>query len=207
MTKSKSTKKALTGSIISLAVCVIMLIGTTFAWFTDTASTSVNKIQAGNLDVDIVSENGDTSIVGTGLKFKSADGVTEGEAIRWEPGCTYRTEGFKIKNAANLALKYKLTITGITGDAGLKDVITFSVVKQNENGEFVAVDLSNFEGKLASNDLSDVLYIQGHMDENAGNTYMEKELTGIGITVSAAQDTVETDSNNNQYDANATYAS
>ena len=51
MTSSKSTKRALLTSVLALLMCVAMLIGTTFAWFTDTASTAVNKIQAGNLDV------------------------------------------------------------------------------------------------------------------------------------------------------------
>ena len=51
MTSSKSTKRALIYSTLALLMCVAMLIGTTFAWFTDTASTGVNKIQAGNLDI------------------------------------------------------------------------------------------------------------------------------------------------------------
>ena len=58
MTNSKSTKRALLSSTFAILVCVAMLIGTTFAWFTDTASTAVNKIQAGNLKVLLVDENG-----------------------------------------------------------------------------------------------------------------------------------------------------
>ena len=53
----KATKRALLTSVMALVMCVVMLVGTTFAWFTDTASTAVNKIVAGNLDVDIVDEN------------------------------------------------------------------------------------------------------------------------------------------------------
>ena len=53
MTNGKSLKRALLSSAFSLIICVAMLIGTTFAWFTDTASTAVNKIQAGNLKVDL----------------------------------------------------------------------------------------------------------------------------------------------------------
>ena len=53
MTSSKSTKRALISSALAILMCVAMLIGTTFAWFTDTASTAVNKIQAGNLDVKL----------------------------------------------------------------------------------------------------------------------------------------------------------
>ena len=53
MTNSKSTKRALVSSALAILMCVAMLIGTTFAWFTDTASTGVNKIQAGNLDIEV----------------------------------------------------------------------------------------------------------------------------------------------------------
>ena len=53
MNESTKTKKALRGSLFALFLCIVLLIGTTFAWFTDTASTGVNKIQAGNLKVDL----------------------------------------------------------------------------------------------------------------------------------------------------------
>ena len=53
MTNRKSTKRALLGSVMAMVLCLAMLVGATFAWFTDTASTGVNKIQAGNLDVQL----------------------------------------------------------------------------------------------------------------------------------------------------------
>ena len=53
MKNSKSTKRALLTSALALLMCVTMLVGATFAWFTDTASTGVNKIQAGNLDIEV----------------------------------------------------------------------------------------------------------------------------------------------------------
>ena len=62
MTSSKSTKRALISSALALLMCVTMLVGATFAWFTDTASTGVNKIQAGNLDLEVqyrTTANGD----------------------------------------------------------------------------------------------------------------------------------------------------
>ena len=69
MTNGKSLKRALLSSAFSLIICVAMLIGTTFAWFTDTASTAVNKIQAGNLDVALEMQKAD----GT---WESAEGKT-----------------------------------------------------------------------------------------------------------------------------------
>ena len=200
MNESTKTKKALRGSLFALFLCIILLIGTTFAWFTDTASTGVNKIQSGNLKVDLVkADDGTTSLKGKQMNFVNKEGSSN---ILWEPGVTFKTPAFKIKNAGNLALKYKLTLNGVTGDQELLDVITFSVV--DESGK--AVNLDTFEGHLTKDTLSEPLYIQGHMDESAGNKCQEKELTGMSLTVTATQDTVESDSFDNQYDANATSA-
>ena len=101
MTKSKNTKRALLASVFSMILCIAMLIGSTFAWFTDSVKTGVNRIQAGTLDVDLVNEAGD-SIEGQSLNWVAADGRDE---ILWEPNCTYNLESFKIVNKGNLALK------------------------------------------------------------------------------------------------------
>ena len=199
MNESTKTKKALRGSLFALFLCIILLIGTTFAWFTDTASTGVNKIQAGNLKVDIVdATNTAKSLKGDTLKFTDVNNSTD---ILWEPGVTFNTPAFKIKNAGNLALKYKLTLNGVTGDQELLDAITFSVV--DENGK--AVNLDTFEGNLAKEGMSGALYIQGHMDEVAGNECQGKSLESLSLTVVATQDTVENDSFGPDYDKNATY--
>ena len=68
MNESTKTKKALRGSLFALFLCIILLIGTTFAWFTDTASTGVNKIQAGNLDVDLQMKDANGSWVSARVK-------------------------------------------------------------------------------------------------------------------------------------------
>ena len=199
MTNQKSTKRALVSGILAFCVCVAMLIGTTFAWFTDTASTGVNKIQSGNLAIDIVGADGKTSLKGMNMSFVNVDGSAE---ILWEPGVTFKTPVFKIKSTGNLALKYKLALNGVTGDDKLLDVIKFSVV--GEDGK--AVDLDQFEGHLyPDKPLSEAFYIQGHMDEAAGNEYQDKTLEGIRINVVATQDTKENDSYGNEYDKNATY--
>jgi len=197
MTQTK-TKKALLMSVLSMVLCVAMLVGMTFAWFTDTASTAVNKIQAGTLKLDIVNKDGE-SIKGETLNFVNKDNSAD---ILWEPGVKFKTTGFKIKNDGNLALKYKLALSGITGNSKLLEVIDFSVVDKDGN----AVNLSTYEGKLAKNgDTSELLYIQGHMQESAGNDYQGKELEGIGITVYATQMQYESDSYGNTYDEKAEY--
>ena len=196
MTNRKSTKRALLGSVMAMVLCLAMLVGATFAWFTDTASTNVNKIQAGNLDVALEMQNADgkwVSAEGKTLDFvKAAD--AKGEAILWEPGCTYELPALRIRNNGNLALKYQVIITGINGSAKLNTVIDWTI------GD-VAMGT---EQHLAAGE-SNAFTIKGHMWESAGNDYMNESIDGIAITVVATQDTVESDSFNNTYDANATY--
>ena len=222
MNNKRATKRALLTSVMALVMCVVMLVGTTFAWFTDTASTGVNKIVAGNLKVDIVDKNGTSVAKGDtkrALNFVSADNVTQGEAILWEPNCTYLTEGFQIKNGGNLALKWKVEInkdrvtnsvvgSETTPSKSLLEVIDFSMVDASGN----TVDIDNFTGHIlpaggsdANTGLSGVYKIKAHMDANAGNDYQNLTLDGITITVYATQDTVEFDSFNNQYDKDAQY--
>ena len=199
MNNKRATKRALLTSVMALVMCVVMLVGTTFAWFTDTASTGVNKIQAGTLKVDIVKEDGETSIRNKSMSFVKKGGSAD---ILWEPGATFMTPAFKIKSTGSLALKYKLTLNGITGDNMLLKVIKFSVVK----ADGTEVDLDTFEGHLTPDAaLSEALYIKGHMDETANNDYQGKTLEGLGITVVATQDTVEYDSKDNLYDKDAKY--
>ena len=196
MTNRKSTKRALLGSVMAMVLCLAMLVGATFAWFTDTASTGVNKIQAGNLDVVLEMQNADgkwVSAEGKTLDFvKAAD--AKGEAILWEPGCTYELPALRIRNNGNLALKYKVAITGINGSAKLNEAIEWTI------GD-VAMGA---EQHLAAGE-SSAFTIKGHMWESAGNEYMNESIDGIAITVVATQDTVESDSFNNTYDASATY--
>ena len=127
MNNKRATKRALLTSVMALVMCVVMLVGTTFAWFTDTASTGVNKIQAGNLDVDIIGEDG-KSLDGKTLSFKNVNDKTD---ILWEPGATFFTQGFQIVNKGNLALKYKVVVSGTTGDAKLLEAIDYAVVTDN----------------------------------------------------------------------------
>ena len=106
----------------------------------------------------------------------------------------------RVVNKGNLALKYKLVVTGLTGDADLLKVIKFTYKTGEETFDM------NTEGHLTANGgASKVITVSAHMDEAAGNEYMNESIDGIAITVYATQDTVESDSFNNTYDENATY--
>ena len=207
MSKS-TTKRSLLVSVLALVMCVAMLVGTTFAWFTDSASTSVNKIEAGKLDIDVY--YADTADGGVGsnwtkldnnsapLSFlrKNGKNLVQDKNILWEPNCTYSLPALKIVNSGNLALKYRITITGIRGDAKLNEVIDWTF------GGLELVDGAAV-GALLPKAESNVITVKGHMDPNAGNEYQGLTIEGIGITVYATQDTVEFDSINNTYDAAA----
>ena len=196
MTNRKSTKRALLGSVMAMVLCMAMLVGATFAWFTDTASTGVNKIQAGKLDVALEMKDAAGQWVpaeGKTLDFVKAAGA-ENEAILWEPGCTYTLPELRVVNKGNLALKYKVAITGINGSAKLNEAIEWTI------GD-VAMGT---EQHLAAGE-SNAFTIKGHMKESAGNDYQNLTIDGIAITVVATQDTVESDSFGKDYDAGAEY--
>ena len=203
MNESTKTKKALRGSLFALFLCIVLLIGTTFAWFTDTASTGVNKIQSGRLDVSLemangINDNNETVWVSAEnqmLTFKTKDGRSA-DQILWEPGCTYELPQLRVVNNGNLALKYKIKINGIQGDEKLNEVIDWTI---NDK------DINLTEQHLTAGQKGDAFTIKGHMKEAAGNDYQGLSIDGISITVVATQDTVENDSYGNTYDANATY--
>ena len=231
MENSKSTKRAFITSALAILMCVAMLIGTTFAWFTDTASTGVNKIQAGNLDVELEYKNSDT----TG--FTKADKNTKvfKEGALWEPGHVEYVV-LKVSNAGSLALKYKLGIN-IANEVGstnvynkefkLSDYIRFAVLDGDKTEGSVdrdalvaaATDSKLIkEGYTAENHLmatgtdnsQKVVTLVVWMPTTVGNeANHKKDATApsidLGISVVATQDTVESDSFDEQYDKDATY--
>ena len=204
MSNKKATKRALLTSITALAMCVVMLVGTTFAWFTDTATANVNKIQAGKLDVALEMNIGtkETPKWVTAekqvLNFRDKNGNTN---VLWEPGATFNLDQIRVVNAGNLAIKYEVKVTGIKGSAKLLEVIDFSVVGGTLNGDSVAVGTLMPKGQTG--DISDPITIQGKMKESANNDYQGLTLDGIAITVYATQNTYEYDSNDNTYDSGA----
>ena len=228
MNNKKATKRALLTSVMALVMCVVMLVGTTFAWFTDTASTGVNKIQAGNLDVKLMYS---TDMV----EWKEATEQTKlfNDNALWEPGHT-QVVYLKVVNAGNLALKY---------EAGFSKNYTSNRGK-NVNGDWYRVDnylkigTAETETKFANREdvwsaiaatektlAKDVMLTDGwitlkareeskpfavaiYMPTSVGNEanasrHRPSSVSGLGIEVRATQATVESDSFGTDYDANA----
>ena len=132
MTKMRSTKRALFSSAVALLLCFSMLLGTTYAWFTDSVTSTNNIITSGNLDVELYYQTeGQTDWT----KVTETTNVFKADAL-WEPGYTEVVK-FKVVNEGSLALKYILNATvasevGSVNESGeafkLSDFIKFGVV-------------------------------------------------------------------------------
>ena len=235
----KATKRALLTSVMALVMCVVMLVGTTFAWFTDTASTAVNKIQAGNLDVQLLMRDADGAYVNIGdsqqVIFGGANSLVaqnNNQDTLWEPGKT-QVAYLAVRNAGNLALKYNILLN--VRDEGLIGALDYAIVPQSklsgENqtctdtiaswvdakgrtgaesgkltaGTFTAAPngcLDEIAHDKTNTNETEYFALVVHMDENAGNTYMNKSVS-IDMKVVATQAAAEFDSFNNQYDKDA----
>ena len=225
---TKSSKRALLLSALAIVLCIAMLIGTTYAWFTDTASTAVNKIQSGNLDVQLEYSKDFT-------EWKKVNDTTKlfEESALWEPG---RTEivYLRVKNAGTLALKYTLGIYNLYNSTGknvlgnkyrLSDYVKLGAVEADAAyaDRAAAINAVDADAKLISdidnsgmagaslepNDTKIyalVLYMPTEVGNEANpknnDPYWAAKMS-FGISVSATQAMSESDSFDNTYDEDA----
>ena len=235
MTNTKTTKRAFLSSIIALMLCFVMLLGTTFAWFTDTVSSGNNVIKSGILDVDM--EHYDINEDKWVSLSENPEHPVFSETILWEPGYTSLAE-LKIVNKGNLALKYKLSVYAVGGDSAiLGDVIdvymyngvdaintdvrpdlndentwrkvgTLNELMADVDGAAYGVLLPEGSTQILPNEV--VGSVTGtlalHMKESASNEYQNKNLGNVFLKLDATQYTYEEDSFDNQYDADAEFS-
>ena len=228
MNNKKATKRALLTSVMALVMCVVMLVGTTFAWFTDTASTGVNKIQAGNLDVKLMYS---TDMA----EWKEATDQTKlfDDNALWEPGYT-QVVYLKVVNAGNLALKYEVSTnsydmergknangeffyidkflkigTATTENAfnGRSDAIAAIAGSEKNMGKEMQIsdDWAVLDPKAESKPFAVVIYMPTTVGNEANNvqSWRHPSLKGFGLVVNATQATVESDSFGTTYDEKA----
>ena len=208
-----STKKTFLTSLMALLLCIVMLMGTTFAWFTDVVTSTGNIIQAGNLDAEMYYseslENPD---------WKNADGPAVFNYENWEPGYT-AVRYIKIKNAGNFNFKFQLSLDANGVVSKLGDVIDVYFVNP-ANQEIESLEGLNNVGVL-TNVIKNSNYMPGtltpgsevilaialHMQEEAGNEYQKLELCegGFDLKLIATQVGGESDSFGDDYDDNATW--
>ena len=221
------TKRALLASALAIVACVAMLIGSTFAWFTDTASTAVNKIQAGKLDVELEysydMENWETATSSTKL-FD--------DKLLWEPGVT-EVVYLRVKNAGTLALKYTMGLNSYVGFANgvnkagktynIGDYLKMGTATVTEKlgtreEAWAAIagtsnkmsDLKPFvdgmpvvEAKKTTDPIALVIYMPTEVGNEANAGTKASYVYRLGVDVYATQATVESDSFNNTYDEKA----
>ena len=227
----KSTKKALILSVISLLACVSMLVGSTFAWFTDSVTSANNIIKSGNLD--IVLEYATFNEDGTFKAWKDVSGASDILTNElFEPGVV-EVAYLRVANAGSLALKYQLGVNIISETPGvnvageefkLSDYIQFGVVELDTFATYAnraaAVAAVTEAKKIsagytkASNMIAGAeayLALVVYMPETVGNeanfkTGTDAPQIDLGINVYATQYTAENDSFNNQYDKYASVA-
>ena len=235
MNNKRATKRALLTSVMALVMCVVMLVGTTFAWFTDTASTAVNKIQAGNLDIEV-------EYTLDGENWNNLDGATDiFQKGLWEPGHT-EVVALKFKNNGNLALKYSINMNIVDETVGinkseqeykLSDYLKVKTLSQEasqigdicigmafsaRNDGLGYTATANFKDAtvldhdlfLAPGEVGNYLIMKVYMPETVGNEAnaisTEKAASiRFGLNVVATQVPYEKDSFGNTYDKDATY--
>lgn len=220
MENSKATKRALIASALSLFLCTTMLIGTTFAWFTDTVTSSGNVIKSGTFAVGMEWSKG-TEDPNTDAVWHDASKEPIFKNDKWEAGYT-EARHIKISNNGTLALKYEIDIVPDENVSQLADVIDVYYIQGGKqiadrdafenlnlkpigtladflNGDYVARgDLSETEKDIAT--------IVLKMKEDAGN-YPDKPIgSGFDIVLRATQASEEEDSFGSDYDAGADFA-
>lgn len=196
MTKIKSTKRALLMSGLALLVCFSMLVGSTFAWFTDSVTSGSNVIQSGTLDIVMEYWDGDSweNAEGQVLEFVKGGnygGVT-GDVL-WEPGCTYQLPKIRVRNEGNLAAKVLIRLNGITGDEKLMEAIDLTTTITNMPESVLNGSFSSQLGRF-NNATIDLMYgtpdgtlifdwslmAKGHVSTNSGHTDTSPEFTITG---------------------------
>ena len=227
MTTKKTSRRALLTSVMALVMCLVMLVGTTFAWFTDSVTSGVNTIKSGNLDMEVTYKTAKGGEQATGTLTKDIK-LFDDNAL-WEPGHVEYAV-LTVKNAGSLALKYKLGInvageTGSTNVAGetfkLSSYLKYAVIDEDQSAlnrdalvekagaGSVLADYTSVDTPLLP-DASKTVTVAIWMPTTVGNeanhqTNVDAPAITLGVSLVATQDTVESDSFGSDYDETAGY--
>ncbi|MBR5942355.1 MAG: SipW-dependent-type signal peptide-containing protein, partial [Clostridia bacterium] len=237
MTKKRSAKNAFISSLVMLCLCVTMLVGTTFAWYTDSVTSGRNTIVAGSLDMTLqyyTGTDGDFTKDANWTKVTSTTPVFS-DSTSFEPGAT-QVAYVRVKNTGDLAFKYKLTIAVDSetigknkagADLKLSDILYYgteefaaqghapyatrdaaiNAVKENK-AKIASALLKEYqivEAGKTSDVIAIVIYMPAETGNDANPDPAHKPSITFGLNALATQYAKESDSFNNQYDANAEY--
>ena len=191
----KAVKRSIILCALSLALCVALLVGSTFAWFSDSITNSGNTITAGNLTAQwsYRTLNDDTAAyepVSEELALFSSDTV-------WQPGEPHGYD-FKVENTGSVDFEWELTIdladTAGESQNNLTDVLVVYVdgVKSDVafadgavviNGTLAATDGETTAG---TDESSCEFSLAFAISESAGNDYQNSSVS-FSLTLSAKQ--------------------
>ena len=218
MTNTKTTKRALLSSVMALLICFTMLLGTTFAWFTDTVTSRNNVIQTGELKLGFQWAKGEEDPASENTVWNDASNGAIFDYANWEPGYSVARH-LKVSNEGTLALNYQMRIVANGILSKLADVI--DVYYYDEDKALVRDDLSTaihlgtltevlgtehnlsntINGSLKVGDPDDIHTIVLKMQTSAGDEYQAMDLgCKFSIELIATQMSSESDSFNNEYD-------
>ena len=225
--RKSTTKRALLMSSLAILLSVSMLVGTTFAWFTDTVSSGTNTIVAGNLDIELYHSNKEV----TDEKVEPTTKLFTDVAL-WEPGAMVY-EKFTVANLGDLALKYQFNLNAsgatVVDGTSFASMLKVAVVGENYTYDRAAIladttlnwkpletftlsdELEGYDKDTDTEYPSDVfgiiIYWQPSDNDNLfnmNNANKGKQVSiDLGVTLFATQDDVEADGFDSTYDENA----
>jgi len=213
MTNAKNTKRALLSSVLALFLCFAMLLGTTYAWFTDSVTSDGNIIKSGTLDIEMYWAKGTEDPASADWKDASTTAIFDYD--NWEPGYT-DAKHIKIANEGTLDLQWQLAIVPNGSISKLAEVIdvyyvssatTVATRDDVDNAWYVGSLASVINGGIAAGDLTvaDKEYtatIVLKMQETAGNEYQNLSIgDSFSVKLFATQLDSEEDSFGKDYDA------
>lgn len=230
MTKN-ATKRALLSSALALVVCISMLIGTTYAWFTDSVTSANNIITSGNLDVELEYATVVDGQITAWTTVQGADKIFNPEAL-WEPG-RVEVVYLKVSNLGSLALKYQLGVNVVSEIEGvnakgdtfkLSDYLVFKVINvETSNDTFTTytdreavqlaagteMGLKDYNGNTTALKKGEkdyvalIVYMPETVDNVANHNGEDVPVINLGINLFATQQMAEEDSFGNDYDEDA----
>ena len=200
MARYHTHKQAVLIAAMVIFLCLVLLVGSTLALFTSDINDGTIGVNAtsGKIDVDIVDEEGN-SLKGEVLQFQT---TKEQQEVLFEPGATFFTQGFKIKNNGDIRINFLVTVTDDDKLDMKKFYEAFEVWISTTRDKNGAKLLTEFRGELEEGDKGGLAagavsektyYLFVKMKETAGNEFQGYSYEGIGITVHAVQGNVSID--------------
>ena len=187
MIRIKNTGRSLFISFLIVILCFSALGGASYALFTYEEPAANVIIQAGDVMVDMQDAQG-VSLENRSLIFRDRNGSAK---ISWEPGATFLSDPFFVKNLGDTTLNFRILLEGAGMDS-MEFLNAFEVSIVDKDGN--TVDLSKYQQELRARESSDEFRIRAKMRESVGNEYNKPSghsFGGIIVTVYAIQGNVD----------------